>query len=495
MPRQTPATRRALGGAARGANTSRTKAGGTLQGQLDGLVGRSVAAALDEVEAPTRHGAAGDGARLAPVAAAAAAAQRRRTAMRVGQGGSADATEAPAAAVAAERSQAARVRAREATRRVHERHLASIRRAAEKGRARRVEADERREAQLARIRMDAADEDQSYASYQARRVAGTDEGGSFNDRPTASGSGSSGDDLPSSLAARRAAHADSVEFVRSALRGREVLVRDPDDPDAQLREALLLSELEARRNNGSGGRGFSSEFRDIRERTVAYSHAHDAGMDGLSEDEALALALSLSMAEAQGASTDAGDDGGNGSARGDDSSLGGAGGSGLELLGALPGGSGDGASSWPSLAQADSMRSPPHPDPRPPTPSYAPEPTPTGAWERQDMSYESLLQLAPTGTWERQDMSYESLLQLADIKMPASKAVVDSLPTVRFEVGTAGFSADDVCPVCQVEFEGGEKLTRLLCGHCFHGECISEWLLNYSKVCPCCKEEVRRAGT
>ena len=120
-----------------------------------------------------------------------------------------------------------------------------VRRAAEKGRARRVEADERREAQLARIRMDAADEDQSYASYQARRVAGTDEGGSFNDRPTASGSGSSGDDLPSSLAARRAAHADSVEFVRSALRGREVLVRDPDDPDAQLREALLLSLVHA----------------------------------------------------------------------------------------------------------------------------------------------------------------------------------------------------------------------------------------------------------
>ena len=40
--------------------------------------------------------------------------------------------------------------------------------------------------------------------------------------------------------------------------------------------------------------------------------------------------------------------------------------------------------------------------------------------------------------------------------------------------------------------EGGEELTRLPCGHSFHGECISEWLLNYSKACPCCKVEVGR---
>merc|ERR1719373_500545 len=41
-----------------------------------------------------------------------------------------------------------------------------------------------------------------------------------------------------------------------------------------------------------------------------------------------------------------------------------------------------------------------------------------------------------------------------------------------------------VCGVCLLDFEVGDELRCLPCGHSFHRECIDHWLLNSATVCP-----------
>jgi len=49
----------------------------------------------------------------------------------------------------------------------------------------------------------------------------------------------------------------------------------------------------------------------------------------------------------------------------------------------------------------------------------------------------------------------------------------------------------DVCGVCLVDFDNGDKLRVLPCGHSFHQECIDHWLLNSSTACPVDKRDLR----
>ena len=46
------------------------------------------------------------------------------------------------------------------------------------------------------------------------------------------------------------------------------------------------------------------------------------------------------------------------------------------------------------------------------------------------------------------------------------------------------------CAICIEEFEEGEKLRQLPCGHAFHTECIVPWLTERHPSCPLCKHEV-----
>ena len=89
------------------------------------------------------------------------------------------------------------------------------------------------------------------------------------------------------------------------------------------------------------------------------------------------------------------------------------------------------------------------------------------------------------------NMSYEELLALEErmgnVSKGLTKEKIDKLPREKFFKNK--FS-DDKCIICQYEFKNSEKLIVLPCKHCFHPDCIEEWLKN-QKVCPYCKVEVK----
>jgi hypothetical protein len=50
------------------------------------------------------------------------------------------------------------------------------------------------------------------------------------------------------------------------------------------------------------------------------------------------------------------------------------------------------------------------------------------------------------------------------------------------------------CAVCLEDYDDGDKLVELVCGHLFHDSCIRGWLAKH-KLCPMCRHDVRaRAG-
>ena len=85
------------------------------------------------------------------------------------------------------------------------------------------------------------------------------------------------------------------------------------------------------------------------------------------------------------------------------------------------------------------------------------------------------------------NMSYEELLALEErmgnVSKGLTKEQIDKLPRDKFSKSKY---ADDKCIICQYEFKNYEKVIALSCKHCFHPDCIEEWLKN-QKVSPYCK--------
>ena len=100
---------------------------------------------------------------------------------------------------------------------------------------------------------------------------------------------------------------------------------------------------------------------------------------------------------------------------------------------------------------------------------------------------------------EEVEMSYDAMLRLGeeigDVKQERwaleAQKHIDKIPTLKFEASMAEgkeMNHTEVrCQVCQCEYEDQEELRRLPCGHCFHTECVDQWLKTQDTCCFCKK--------
>lgn len=100
------------------------------------------------------------------------------------------------------------------------------------------------------------------------------------------------------------------------------------------------------------------------------------------------------------------------------------------------------------------------------------------------------------------ELSYETMLQLGerigDVKTERWKmrAAVEiaKLPLTKFcqaalSAKTDANDSELKCLVCQCEYEEGEEVRTLPCGHVFHAECVDEWL-STRPGCAYCKKSI-----
>ena len=93
----------------------------------------------------------------------------------------------------------------------------------------------------------------------------------------------------------------------------------------------------------------------------------------------------------------------------------------------------------------------------------------------------------------RQELIESILRQLQELQVdlrsqvPLGDEETKRLPTRKYRKGEEKM---EQCVICVEDFHDGEGLRVLPCEHYFHRQCIDEWLINHSAVCPLCKYEV-----
>ncbi|KAL3917993.1 MAG: hypothetical protein SGILL_004454 [Bacillariaceae sp.] len=96
-------------------------------------------------------------------------------------------------------------------------------------------------------------------------------------------------------------------------------------------------------------------------------------------------------------------------------------------------------------------------------------------------------------------MSYDMMLrlgeQIGDVKLErwaqVAQQKIDALSTSKFDPKAVdektANDCDIKCLICQCQYEEGETLRTLPCGHAFHAEsCVDQWLLT-KDFCPYCR--------
>ena len=67
---------------------------------------------------------------------------------------------------------------------------------------------------------------------------------------------------------------------------------------------------------------------------------------------------------------------------------------------------------------------------------------------------------------------------------------VKQIKSTKFKQKNADIENRPICSVCLSEFENGEMIKTLRCGHTFHTECIDPWLINERALCPVCRQGI-----
>ncbi|XP_073123725.1 probable E3 ubiquitin-protein ligase RHC2A [Henckelia pumila] len=74
-----------------------------------------------------------------------------------------------------------------------------------------------------------------------------------------------------------------------------------------------------------------------------------------------------------------------------------------------------------------------------------------------------------------------------DSNPPASKAAIESMPTV--EIADQHIAVESYCAVCKEAFELGSEARLMPCNHLYHQDCILPWL-TLKNSCPVCRHEL-----
>lgn len=97
----------------------------------------------------------------------------------------------------------------------------------------------------------------------------------------------------------------------------------------------------------------------------------------------------------------------------------------------------------------------------------------------------------------RQELIESILRQLQELQVdmrsqqPLGRDATRNLPTRKYREGEEKIER---CAICVEDFKDGDTLRVLPCEHGFHKECIDEWLINHSSLCPLCKFEVSQGN-
>jgi hypothetical protein len=72
---------------------------------------------------------------------------------------------------------------------------------------------------------------------------------------------------------------------------------------------------------------------------------------------------------------------------------------------------------------------------------------------------------------------------------PTAPEVIAALHRVPVETSFLDENGKAECIVCKDDLQVGDMVTKLCCGHYFHGECVVTWLGEHN-TCPICREKV-----
>mmetsp|Transcript_43458 Transcript_43458/g.55813 ORF Transcript_43458/g.55813 Transcript_43458/m.55813 type:complete len:295 (+) Transcript_43458:77-961(+) len=142
------------------------------------------------------------------------------------------------------------------------------------------------------------------------------------------------------------------------------------------------------------------------------------------------------------------------------------------------------ASSQPRPQQSRSSASQPRPQTRPP---FTPNQPPSSFRASASASTSTRTSSSSSG-WFRTPQ--QSPPDLSHGPPPASASALDALPDVAVTEEDLKDEGNSTCCVCLEDYELGERVTRLPCGHLLHCECVSGWLKKHC-TCPVCRYELR----
>ena len=78
-----------------------------------------------------------------------------------------------------------------------------------------------------------------------------------------------------------------------------------------------------------------------------------------------------------------------------------------------------------------------------------------------------------------------------DLKDPKALECEDAKPLANEEAGHE--NKDPLCCICLCEYEEGEVLAKLSCGHVYHKDCLDSWCENHVR-CPLCNLSLEDEG-